>query len=410
MSASDRVPLAVVLELPVTSTSTLHRYSVSKLIGEGGMGKVFLGYDHKLDREVAIKVLAEDDEASETKKANAARRFYREAKLLAALNHPNIIRLFDYSGAQSPRQFVVMELLSGRSLDAVMGDSAMSEPLVLAIIESVASALAEAHGKGLVHRDIKAENIMLEPNGRVVVLDFGLALGTQSEEETERATFVGARTAIVGTVKFASPEQLSGQPLSGSSDIFSLGATAHYLRSGVPPFTGASVMDVANAIKHNAPTPLTGSAAVSPKLGALLTAMLDKNPSNRPTAEAVATTASAILSSQGGRSAAAILSQAGKASSASKVIDTPETMSTARRRPSQETLQTVMLAPRANAKAHGKKAPPGVALVIVLLALIALTIWLVVTAPSEPTDAPLVEVQSAPPVAAPMPALPEPTE
>jgi hypothetical protein len=169
-------------------------------------------------------------------------------------------------------------------------------------------------------------------------------------------------------------------------------------------------MDVANAIKHNAPTPLTGSAAVSPKLGALLTAMLDKNPSNRPTAEAVATTASAILSSQGGRSAAAILSQAGKASSASKVIDTPETMSTARRRPSQETLQTVMLAPRANAKAHGKKAPPGVALVIVLLALIALTIWLVVTAPSEPTDAPLVEVQSAPPVAAPMPALPEPTE
>lgn len=217
-------------------TARIDRYKLKRLLGQGAMGKVYLAIDPKLDREVAIKVLlpAASDE-------DLRRRFRLEAKAIAALKHPNIVELYDYSGQEAPDLFVVMEYVPGPSLYTLCTDRGpMSEPTALAIGHELALALAHAHEHQIVHRDLKPDNVLLH-QGRVVLTDFGIAkafardnaLGTEPE----------IRTQVLGTPGFMAPEQFRGTGLDPRTDIWALGAVLYNLTTNRLPFASKNLDD-----------------------------------------------------------------------------------------------------------------------------------------------------------------------
>src|SRR4051812_43471524 len=194
------------------------------------MGKVYLATDPKLGRQVAIKVLAQvgpDD--------NIRQRFRLEARAIAALKHPNIVELYDYSGEAAEDLFLVMEYVPGASLDQLQRQHGnMSEPTVLCIAHELCLALTHAHANQVVHRDLKPENILLS-QGRVVLTDFGVvkALARSSALGISR---VRTRTQVLGTPGFMAPEQFSGRLIDHRTDIFSLGAVMYCLATGKLPY------------------------------------------------------------------------------------------------------------------------------------------------------------------------------
>lgn len=259
----------------------LGRYRVIEKIGEGGMGEVYLAEDEMLGRRVAIKILGPELTAD----ADRLARFRREARAIANLNHPNIITIHDY-GTEDGRHFFVTEFVEGGTLrDTIRNGRTPDAAVDLAI--PVAAALAAAHEQSIVHRDIKPENILIASDGRVKVVDFGiaklLALPEARREETSTPTQLGI---VMGTVAYMPPEQIRGEVVDARADVFSLGVVLYELLAGRRPFVGATPHDTMAAILTAEPPTLVG-AAIDPVLARLVQSMLAKDRDSRPASAVV---------------------------------------------------------------------------------------------------------------------------
>src|SRR5687767_11801584 len=234
-------------------------YEIIKQIGEGGMGEVYLAKDKKLDRKVAIKILNEEFSQDESN----LQRFVSEAKAASALNHPNILTIYEFGEAEDAR-FIVSEYIEGKTLREIIRESRMRLPDILDISIQITGALSAAHKVHLVHRDIKPENIMVRPDGYVKVLDFGLAKLVEQknksilslEEPTVRQN-LAAKGVIVGTVNYMSPEQAKGERVDERTDIFSLGVLIYEMLAGKPPFAGGNAIETLGSVLNKDPVPLS---------------------------------------------------------------------------------------------------------------------------------------------------------
>ncbi len=267
--------------------STLGHYRIVDKIGEGGMGEVYRAHDGRLDRNVAIKVLPEDVAQDPQRLA----RFEREAKTLAALSHPNIATIFGLERIESdadpsPQTFLVMELLEGESFRDLITTGGLTTGKAVEYARAVAHGLAAAHDKGIVHRDLKPENVFLTTDGRVKILDFGLAKLTLSEEEftpeTPTATLDTAPGKVLGTVAYMAPEQIEGEPADHRSDIFALGVVLYEMLTGERPFRGSTSAATAAAILRDDPEPISATAPGIPStLAGVVSKCLEKRPQDR---------------------------------------------------------------------------------------------------------------------------------
>jgi serine/threonine-protein kinase len=231
-------------------------YQILEPVGAGGMGEVYRARDPRLDRDVAIKVLPRQF----ADHPHALARFDREAKTLAALSHPNILAIHDV-GADGNSPYVVMELLAGETLRSRLDRSALSWRNAIEVGVAVAEGLAAAHAKGITHRDLKPENIFLTADGRVKILDFGLASAVRSAESQtpDAAATVSALTqhgTVMGTVGYMSPEQVRGETIGPPSDIFSFGCVLYEILSGRRPFARPTTAETMAAILERDPAPL----------------------------------------------------------------------------------------------------------------------------------------------------------
>jgi serine/threonine-protein kinase len=260
---------------------SIAHYRIIKKLGAGGMGEVYLALDTKLDRKVAIKVLKPDSLAEE----NLKKRLIREAQAAAKLDHPNICSVYDVNEAGS-FTFIVMQYIEGDTLAEEMERQPLAFSTALALAEQAAEGLAEAHTHGIVHRDIKPQNLMITSRGQLKILDFGLAKQVHSDDSVDRdaptATLLSTPGHVIGTVPYMSPEQLRGEPLDASSDIFSLGVAFYEMLAGRHPFQDKSAAVTMSRIMLSDPIPTEQfHAQVSPELQALLSKMLSKDKAAR---------------------------------------------------------------------------------------------------------------------------------
>jgi serine/threonine-protein kinase len=259
----------------------LHYRIVDKL-GEGGMGQVFLAEDTRLKRRVALKVLPE------ALAADPARldRFQREAEAVAALNHPNIVTLHNIEEAGATR-FLTMEWVEGQSLDTLIRPGGLPLAQVFELGAAMADALAAAHDKGIVHRDFKPANVMLDARQHVKVLDFGLAKlageATSADQETEtRGLSLTDKGTVLGTVPYMSPEQVQGRDVDARTDIFSLGTVLYEMCTGRRPFGGDNSAELISSIMRDQPQPVIEIRSDLPRhLGRIVTHCIEKDPDRR---------------------------------------------------------------------------------------------------------------------------------
>ena len=226
---------------------TIGQYRVLTKLGEGGMGEVYRATDSKLGRDVALKVLP----ANMATHPERLERFRREAKALAAVDHPGIVIVHSVEEVDGTH-FLTMQLVEGRSLDRAVPPEGLPAERIVEIAIALADALAAAHDRGIVHRDLKPANIMLTHDGRVKVLDFGLAKIAGEPGDAASQTDVQTRDGMVmGTVPYMSPEQIAGKKVDGRSDVFSLGVVLFELLTGQPPFTADNLSALLFAIAHH---------------------------------------------------------------------------------------------------------------------------------------------------------------
>ena len=240
-------------------------YQVLSLLGAGGMGEVYLAQDTKLGRRVALKLLP-DDLAHQDQRVS---RFQQEARAASALNHPNILTIYEIGKVDS-RHFIATEFIEGETLRQHLTAGAMGLSLALDVAIQVAAALVEAHDAGIIHRDIKPENIMIRRGAMVKVLDFGLAKLAEKRltVETQALTKVFVDTEpgmVMGTVKYMSPEQARGVEVDARTDIWSLGCVLYEMVMGRAPFVGETQTDVLSLILQKSPPSLAGSEAGAPE-------------------------------------------------------------------------------------------------------------------------------------------------
>jgi eukaryotic-like serine/threonine-protein kinase len=248
------------------------RYRVERELGRGGMAKVYRGQDTVLGRTVAIKILAPqfaDDQ-------DFVHRFRREAQAAARISNQHLVSVFD-TGSDDGVHFIVMEYVEGRTLaDLIAGGGRIVPDRAIEIAIDVCRALEAAHAQGVIHRDIKPGNIMLDEKGQVKVTDFGIA------RVTSTADTIAQTAAVLGTASYLSPEQAQGQPVDGRSDLYSLGCVLYEMVTGRAPFLGDSPVAVASKHVLEQPTPPSRlNADVSPDLDAVILRALAKNPANR---------------------------------------------------------------------------------------------------------------------------------
>jgi len=259
----------------------LGHYEVIEAAGSGGMGEVYRGYDRRLDRAVAIKVLKGDLPAKE----EARRRFDREARAIAALSHPNIVAIYDI-GSTGNTDYLVIEFLEGETLRERISRGPVAWPKAIDAVASVFDGLAAAHNKGIVHRDVKPENIFITADGWVKILDFGVAYltaagGTDSDRATTEAKATG-EGHFVGTVRYMSPEQLRGLPADARTDIFSLGCVLHELLTGRSPFARDSTAEtIASILSEEPPEIRDANPSVPPAVSQIARRCLEKNREER---------------------------------------------------------------------------------------------------------------------------------
>jgi serine/threonine protein kinase/tetratricopeptide (TPR) repeat protein len=269
--------------MTLAAGTRLGPYEILASLGAGGMGEVYRARDSKLGREVALKVLP----AEVASDADRLARFEREARTVAGLNHPNIVVLHSMEEVDGMR-FLTMELVEGQSLDRHLTADGLSIGRVIELGIALADALAAAHEKGVVHRDLKPANVMLTREGRVKVLDFGLArlARTDASSDLSRAATLAAPISelglVVGTVPYMAPEQIRGEGVDARSDLFSLGILLYELVAGRRPFAGETSADISSAILRDTPAPLTSLRVDLPgDLERIVSRCLAKNPRER---------------------------------------------------------------------------------------------------------------------------------
>ena len=265
----------------LTSGTKLGPYEIVSLLGAGGMGEVYRARDSRLKREVAIKVLPQ----ALSLDADRLRRFEQEALATAALNHPNILAVFDI-GTYEASPYVVSELLEGETLRERLGGGSMAGRKTLDYALQIAHGLAAAHEKGIVHRDLKPENLFITKDGRVKILDFGLAKLTQTDPSSHTSlptmTHVTEAGVTMGTAGYMSPEQVRGAAVDARSDIFSFGAVLYEMLSGKRAFHRDTPADTMSAILKEDPPDLNETNRnVSPALDRIVQHCLEKNPESR---------------------------------------------------------------------------------------------------------------------------------
>ena len=247
------------------------RYRLCEPIGNGSMGEVWRAEDPQIDRLVAVKILNVPEPLSPALRAEWESRFLREARAAGRLSHPGIVAIHDVGTSEDGRPFIVMEFVEGRSLDGILCDGQeIPERQALEWGAQIAEALDCAHGKGIVHRDVKPANILIDATGRVRVADFGIARLSESELTREGS--------FLGSPAFASPEQLRGLPVDGRSDLFSLGAVLYTLLTGMRPFRGEDVGSLVYEICHVIPAaPRRLSPGLSASSEAVVLKLLSKD-------------------------------------------------------------------------------------------------------------------------------------
>lgn len=241
--------------------TTLLHYRIVQPLGSGGMGEVYAADDTKLHRRVALKILPASMSADPERLA----RFRREAQAIAALNHPNVVTVYSVE-EDAGTHFLTMELVEGRTLAALRRPGGLPLRDWLAIAQPLVDAIAAAHAQGVVHRDLKPSNVMMAADGRIKVLDFGLAKLPERAGESDTPTITGRMTTanqVLGTPAYMSPEQAEGRPADHRTDIFSLGIVLFEMATGRPPFTGDTSLAVISSILKDTPVPL---AKVRPDL------------------------------------------------------------------------------------------------------------------------------------------------
>jgi len=242
-------------------------YKIEKLLGAGGMGEVYLARDLKLGRLVALKVLPLHFVVD----ADRLSRFQREARALSSLNHPNLVTIYEV-GEANGFHFIAMELVEGKTLSSLRDKVSLKE--LLSIVAQVAEAIGAAHQSGIIHRDVKPDNVMVRPDGYAKVLDFGLV--KLAEVEPTPGTAAQTQLGIaMGTLAYMSPEQASGEPVDHRTDIWSLGVVLYELSTGQKPFTGESRQAVINRILSGQPNPI--DASLPPELDTILSKALEKD-------------------------------------------------------------------------------------------------------------------------------------
>jgi serine/threonine protein kinase/tetratricopeptide (TPR) repeat protein len=260
---SDRLP----------DQSRIGHYVIERKLGEGGMGAVYAARDERLDRKVALKTMLPraDDET-------ARKRFWREARAAASVNHPNVCQIYEI-GEDTRQLFIAMELLEGEVLSARLGRGAMSPADVVPLGLGILAALSALHGRGIVHRDLKPSNVFLTPHG-VKLLDFGLA---RPEIEASLNTETGLTRVgmVLGTPRYMAPEQAAGEPADARSDLFAVGAILFEMLAGRPAFGGRTAIEVLHATRYEQPPALIGSPAVA-AVDRVIRRALAKRPADRP--------------------------------------------------------------------------------------------------------------------------------
>jgi hypothetical protein len=267
----------------ISPNTNVGQYTIVSKIGEGGMGEVWRARDTKLGRDVAIKVLP----SAFSENSERLNRFEQEAQAAGALNHPNILSIF-HIGTHDGAPYIVSELLEGETLRDRMAGAALSQRKAIDYALQIARGLAAAHEKGIVHRDIKPDNIFITGDGHVKILDFGLAKLTAAVTGTQAQTDVPTRKVntdpgtVMGTMGYMSPEQLKGQPADHRSDIFSFGAILYEMLSGKRAFRGDSMAETMSAILREDPPGLSETnKTVSPALERVVNHCLEKIPEER---------------------------------------------------------------------------------------------------------------------------------
>jgi Tol biopolymer transport system component len=268
--------------MTLTIGTQLGSHEITALLGKGGMGEVYVARDTKLNRRVALKVLP----VATAQSADARERFEREAKAVAALNHPNIVTIYSVEEAAGTA-FMTMELVEGKPISELIPRGGMALDRILQLMIQLTGAVSAAHEKGITHRDIKPANIMVTGDGRVKVLDFGLAklreeqpgLADAATNLTEGLTGEGR---IVGTALYMSPEQAEGRPIDTRSDIFSIGVVLYEMATGQCPFEGNSTVSILSSILKDDPPPITELNHALPRdLARIVKRCLSKDPERR---------------------------------------------------------------------------------------------------------------------------------
>ncbi|PYS98594.1 MAG: hypothetical protein DMF63_15475 [Acidobacteria bacterium] len=277
----DRSALESAAVLLADEQQKVGHYEILKLIGRGGMGEVYLARDQILNRDIALKLLPQEY----TQDPDRLSRFQREARTISALNHPNIITIYELGNVED-QEFISTELIEGETLRTRLKMGAMLIRDALEIALQIAGALAAAHRSGIVHRDIKPENIMLRPDGYIKVLDFGLAkLAEQSESFLQSTNAEGLDMSsglLMGTARYMSPEQAKGISVDSRSDIFSLGTVLYEMLTGRPPFDEEHTATLTESILHEDPLSIDKLAtAVPANLVFLVDKMLSKDRKSR---------------------------------------------------------------------------------------------------------------------------------
>lgn len=267
--------------MSLPSASKLGPYEIKAPLGAGGMGEVYRAHDSRLGRDVAIKIIP----AEYATDPERVRRFEQEARATAALNHPNIVAVYDF-GTSAGGLYVVTELLEGETLRHRLAQGAVPSRKATDYAAQIASGLAAAHEKGIIHRDLKPDNIFITRDGRLKILDFGLAklaLPVSPDDHTVATEEVKTGAGMVmGTLGYMSPEQVRGGTVDHRSDLFSFGAILYEMLSGQRAFRGTSSADTISAILKEDPRELSGTGReISPALERIVRHCLEKNPAER---------------------------------------------------------------------------------------------------------------------------------
>jgi serine/threonine protein kinase len=267
--------------MPLAPGATFGRYKIIALLGQGGMGVVYRAHDTHLDRTVALKVLHATDSVRGDGDSGAA-RLLREGRAAAAILHPNAVAIFDV-GEWEGTTFLAMELVEGRTLRGYVGDSRVPLGRRIKWLVDIASALSAAHKRGVVHRDVKPENVIVREDKEVKVLDFGIARRAPAGVPIVTGESVPRDSTVFGSPRYMAPEQLRGEPLDGNTDQFAWGVLAYELLTGRHPWEGATTdAQLAKTIFHREPVaPSVRNALIPPAIDETVLRAIAKAPSAR---------------------------------------------------------------------------------------------------------------------------------